>query len=97
MRTFDFSHVITFFNKLSEAELKAWPTANLLSKRVLHVQLVTTDSGWYCTEGLLWWLRQLEHVTEERTKVVVIYQALVFSDGFLSRSGLEAEQGLMSW
>jgi hypothetical protein len=75
VRDMDFSHVVTFLNKLSDRELNALPNANLLSDRHVVIELELTHTCPSNPEALQRWLNRFEHPTKKGTKIEVAYIA----------------------
>ena len=74
VRNFDFSHIVTFFNRLSDSELRALPTTNLPTDRKMTIEITITNAIWYHTEGLFRGLRRLDHPTKKGTSVDVSHK-----------------------
>ena len=71
---FNFSHVITFFNRLRDAELKTLPTNEAISTRQITVRLVLKASGFSMNYSrLLRWLNRIQHPTKKGANVNVSY------------------------
>ncbi|KAK5728501.1 hypothetical protein LTR15_001637 [Elasticomyces elasticus] len=71
IRSFDFAHVVTFLNRLSNHELAALPSQQVPSERQILAKL--HFDGPALTERLDRWLNRREHPTKKGTSVVVSY------------------------
>ena len=70
---YDFRHIVTFLNRLSEAELKALPLSGNLSSRKIQVELEFTSRPNENQDLLIRWLKRLEHPTKKGTKIEAVY------------------------
>ncbi|KAK5123220.1 hypothetical protein LTR85_003419 [Meristemomyces frigidus] len=75
VKNFDFSHIVTFLNKLSERELSALPTLNSPTHRKLRIHLEITRECPQNPEGLQKWLVRREHPTKKGKRINVEYTA----------------------
>ena len=77
VRDCNFRYIITFLNRLSEAELKALPTTTKPSTRSITVRL---DLGFSEHQGraALWrWLNRVEDTTKKGTKLDISYEPML--------------------
>lgn len=84
VKDFDFGHVVTFLNKLSEAEVKALPSLNtanaapainIPTERKVLVELEITKACAHNPESLHRWLTRCGHPTKKGTRLDVTYTA----------------------
>ncbi|KAK5687452.1 hypothetical protein LTS10_001590 [Elasticomyces elasticus] len=68
---FDFAHIVTFLNRLSDHELTALPSQQVPSERQILAKLHI--DGPALTERLDRWLNRCEHPTKKGTSMVVSY------------------------
>lgn len=73
VRDFNFAHIVTFFNKLSDHELSALPSVNVTSSRAINVHVHVTENCPANPEGLQRWLLRSENATKKGTRVEVGY------------------------
>ncbi|KAK5740796.1 hypothetical protein LTR17_004386 [Elasticomyces elasticus] len=71
VRSWDFAHVVTFLNRLSDRELAALPSQQVPSERRILAKL--HFDGPVLTERLDRWLNRREHPTKKGTSMVVSY------------------------
>ncbi|KAK5742853.1 hypothetical protein LTR17_003101 [Elasticomyces elasticus] len=70
--SWDFAHIVTFLNRLSDRELAALPSKQVPSERQILAKL--HFDGPALTERLDRWLNRREHLTKKGTSVVVSYE-----------------------
>lgn len=70
---FKFSHIVTFFNKLSEREASALTAGSIAAERRLEIKLHLTDACPPNPEPLQSWLVRLEHPTKRGTIINTSY------------------------
>lgn len=71
VKEFDFSHIVKFFNKLSDRELSTLPTITLPSERKFIITLMPTAAT--NPESLHRWLLRLDSTTKKGTKIAADY------------------------
>ena len=91
VRDLDFSHVITFFNKLAPNELLALPSRATSTDRHFQVHLECTLEGTPHGEGLRRWLNRFKHPTKPGTDVAISYSTPAGANRLPSRR--ETRQG----
>ena len=69
----DFSHVVRYLNKLSDAELNALPTVKTPSARSMDIQLRVTHEPRFNIDFLTRWLNRMSHPTKKGTDLGVRY------------------------
>ena len=74
---FDFRHIVTFLNRLSEGELDALPNITLPSSRRMVIELIPGVGQYYHTSDrnklLYRWIRRAAHPTKKGTNVLFEY------------------------
>lgn len=73
VKNLDFSHLVTFLNKLSDRELRALPSVNVPSERHILIKLNITDACPPISDMLNRWLLRCEHPTKKGTNLQVSY------------------------
>jgi len=73
VKDFDFGHIVTFLNKLSDRELNALPTSTIPTHRKLRVHIRITQACPHNPEGLQKWLLRRQHPTKKGTRIEVEY------------------------
>lgn len=73
VKDFDFGHIITFFNTLSERELNALPTLNKPTSRKLLIRVEVTEICPAYPDSLHRWLRRCQNTTKKGTNIDVQY------------------------
>jgi len=73
VKDFDFGHIVTFLNKLSDRELNALPTLSIPTQRKLHIHTHITEACPGNPEGLQKWLLRCQHPTKKGTRIDVDY------------------------
>ena len=72
---FDFQHIVTFINRLSDMELRSLlPTTDVPSSREMSVELIFEDSPDYSL--LERWVKRMQHPTKKGTNVAISYTVL---------------------
>lgn len=71
VKDFDFSHIVKFFNKLSDRELNTLPTISLPTERKFVITLMPTTAS--NPEQLHSWLLRLDSTTKKGTKIAAEY------------------------
>lgn len=71
VQNFNFSHIVTFLNRLSERELKSLPTVALPTERKFIIKLTPTQAT--NPEQLHRWLLRLEHPKKKGTAISADY------------------------
>lgn len=72
---FDFSHIITFLNRLSEIDLETLPSTSHAANQKLIVRLAVRSRVADHRSKLQRWLNRLDHPTKKGTAVTVEYDA----------------------
>lgn len=70
---FDFRHIVTFLNRLSDAELKALPSVTVPSQRRITVDLIISDRCPVRPPYFQRWINRAGHPTKKGTNINLQY------------------------
>lgn len=78
VRDFDFAHVVTFFNRCEEYELKKLLTLNATegSERTMKITVYMTDHAKYTLRGLRRWINRIGRPEKKGTDLKLEYRVL---------------------